>query len=68
MAPPTSTATPRSGIRVAAGLPESGVEGFAFSHHQALDAVRVGMLSRTDRWLFDYAELDVIAHAQHASR
>jgi DNA-binding PucR family transcriptional regulator len=59
--PPTSTGTPRSGIRVAAGLAESGVEGFAFSHGQALDAVRVGMLSRTDRWLFDYAELDVIA-------
>ncbi|MFI1693536.1 PucR family transcriptional regulator [Streptomyces sp. NPDC020794] len=59
--PPTSTGTPLSGIRVAVGLPASGVEGFALSHHQALDAVRVGMLSRTDRWLFDYAELDVIA-------
>nr|WP_211283680.1 helix-turn-helix domain-containing protein [Streptomyces antibioticus] len=61
VAPPTSTGTLRSGIRVAAGLPESGVEGFASSHGQALDAVRVGMLSRTDRWLFDYDELDVIA-------
>ena len=59
--PPASTGTPLSGIRVAAGLPESGVEGFASSHGQALDAVRVGMLSRTDRWLFDYAELDLIA-------
>jgi hypothetical protein len=59
--PPAPTGTPLSGIRVAAGLPESGVEGFASSHGQALDAVRVGMLSRTDRWLFDYAELDLIA-------
>jgi hypothetical protein len=53
--------TPRSGIRVAAGLPEPGVEGFASSHGQALDVARVGMLSRADRWLFDYSELDLIA-------
>jgi len=59
--PPTSTVRPLSGIRVAVGLPESGFEGFASSHRQALDAVRVGILSRTDRWLFDYAELDLIA-------
>ncbi len=59
--PPASTGTPPPGIRVAAGLPESGAEGFASSHGQALDAVRVGMLSRTGRWLFDYAELDLIA-------
>ncbi|WP_160159589.1 PucR family transcriptional regulator [Streptomyces sp. 3213.3] len=59
--PPTSAGTPRSGIRVAAGLPASGVEGFALSHHQALDAVRVGMLSRTDRWLLvsGWAQLDL---------
>ncbi|OLR94428.1 PucR family transcriptional regulator [Actinokineospora bangkokensis] len=59
--PPTSTGTPGSGVRVAAGLPEHGVAGFASSHRQALDAVRVGTLSRGDRWLFDYAELDLIA-------
>ncbi|MET8996244.1 hypothetical protein [Amycolatopsis sp. NPDC004169] len=58
---PVEPSTPRLGIRAAAGLPEADAEGFTLSHAQAVDSARVGMLSRAGRWLFDYAELDLIA-------
>ncbi|GAA5152572.1 hypothetical protein GCM10023321_21520 [Pseudonocardia eucalypti] len=54
-------AAPAAGVRVAAGLPAPGVRGFRTSHVQALEAARVGAQSRTGRWLFDYAELDLVA-------
>jgi DNA-binding PucR family transcriptional regulator len=56
-----STTKPREDIRVAVGLASPGVGGFAVSHGQALEAARIGELTCTHRWLFEYAEVDMIA-------
>jgi hypothetical protein len=50
------------GVRIAAGLPGFGVEGFRRSHDQASRAARVGVLSTSrDQWLFRYSDIDIVA-------
>ncbi|MEU1995543.1 helix-turn-helix domain-containing protein [Nocardia gamkensis] len=55
-APPAEAA-----VRVAVGLPAMGVAGFTASHEQAVEAARFGMLSRSGRRLFAYADVDLLA-------
>ncbi|MET7358412.1 helix-turn-helix domain-containing protein [Streptomyces sp. NPDC005562] len=63
--PANGTPRPSPGIRIAAGLTAPSLGGFRDSHHQALEAARVGMMSHDPssggRWLFDYGELDLVA-------
>ncbi|WP_067904868.1 PucR family transcriptional regulator [Nocardia vaccinii] len=56
-----SAPRPPADVRVAMGVPASGVEGFVASHRQALEAERVATISVAARWVFDYRELDVVA-------
>ena len=51
---------PFAGMGLAIGLPAPGVAGFRASHEQALAAAQFGMASRSGRWLFDYAEVDML--------
>ncbi|WP_157117575.1 PucR family transcriptional regulator [Nocardia vaccinii] len=52
---------PPAEVRVAIGVPGSGVAGFVSSHRQALEAERVAMISAVSRGVFDYQDLDVVA-------
>jgi DNA-binding PucR family transcriptional regulator len=52
---------PTEGVRVAAGLPGAGLPGFRSSHHQALEAARIGMASKQTRWMWEYGDVDMLA-------
>ncbi|OBK35389.1 PucR family transcriptional regulator [Mycobacterium sp. 1245111.1] len=62
--PPKSviaTTPPPPGVRIAIGLPGTGVEGFRNSHRQAAEAARVGAMTTRDTWSFCYQDHDLVA-------
>ncbi|MEW5809188.1 MAG: helix-turn-helix domain-containing protein [Actinomycetota bacterium] len=52
---------PDADVRVAAGLPAVGVDGFRLSHHQALRATRVAAMSVEEPRLCSYRDVDLVA-------
>jgi DNA-binding PucR family transcriptional regulator len=56
---------PADGVRVAAGLPSTGLSGFRSSHSQALEAARIGMASKQTRWMWEYGDVDMLAMLMH---
>jgi DNA-binding PucR family transcriptional regulator len=60
-----ASSVPIQGVRVAAGLPGSGLSGFRSSHGEALDAARIGMASKQTRWMWEYGEVDMLTMLMH---
>jgi DNA-binding PucR family transcriptional regulator len=56
---------PADGVRVAAGLPSTGLSGFRSSHSQALEAARIGMASKQTRWMWEYGDVDMLTMLTH---